>query len=101
MLQKMDSDKEDQKSLERIQNLLKLVRNNILHRNKEIDFDIGIGQIVKGYRNLQLSYKQSIIAMNFMSSARRITGDQNKSIVHYLRKLKTPTNSLNIFLVLF
>ena len=83
MLQKMDSDKEDQKSLERIQNLLKLVRNNILHRNKEIDFDIGIGQIVKGYRNLQLSYKQSIIAMNFMSSARRITGDQNKSIVHY------------------
>lgn len=70
----MDSDKEDQKSLERIQNLLKLVKNNILHRNKETDFDIGIGQIVKGYRNLQLSYKQSIIAMNFMSSARRITG---------------------------
>lgn len=43
----MDSDKEDQKSLERIQNLLKLVKNNILHRNKETDFDIGIGQIVK------------------------------------------------------
>lgn len=83
MLQKMDSDKEDQKSLERIQNLLKLVKNNILHRNKETDFNIGIGQIVKGYRNLQLSYKQSIIAMNFMSSARRITGDQNKSIVYY------------------
>lgn len=37
MLQKMDSDKEDQKSLERIQNLLKLVKNNILHRNKETD----------------------------------------------------------------
>ena len=42
-----------------------------------------VSQIVKGYRNLKNSYKQSRIAMKFMKIARRITGDINKSIVYY------------------
>ena len=83
MLQKMNSATEDTESLKRLEELIDIVKVSIKKRNQNTNFNIGVGGIVKGYRNLKESYKQSRIAMKFMNIAKKITGDVNKSIVHY------------------
>lgn len=83
MLQKMDSDKEDDDSIRCLNELIDIVKKSISKRDQNTNFNVGVGEIVKGYRNLKNSYKQSRIAMKFMKIARRITGDINKSIVYY------------------
>lgn len=83
MLQKMDSDKEDDASIRCLNELIDIVKKSISKRDQNTNFNVGVGEIVKGYRNLKNSYKQSRIAMKFMKIARRITGDINKSIVYY------------------
>lgn len=83
MLQKMKSSIELEDSLEQMDRLLEIVKDSIITRNKNTDFNIGIGEIVKGYKDLQSSYRQSRIAMKFMKIAKKVTGDKNKSIVHY------------------
>ena len=83
MLQKMDSDKEDDDSRKRLNDLIEIVKESISKRNKNTNFNVGVGEIVKGYRDLKSSYKQSRVAMKFMKIAKKITGDINKSIVYY------------------
>ena len=46
-------------------------------------YHVDVEEVVKGYRNLKSSYKQSRVAMKFMKIAKKITGDINKSIVYY------------------
>ena len=83
MLQKMDSDKEDDDSIRCLNELIDIVKKSISKRDKNTNFNIGVGEVVKGYRNLKSSYKQSRVAMKFMKIAKKITGDINKSIVYY------------------
>ncbi len=83
MLQKMVSDKEDDESRRRLNELIDIVKKSISNREQNTNFNVGVGEIVKGYRNLQNSYKQSRIAMKFMKIAKKITGDINKSVVYY------------------
>ena len=83
MSQKMDSDKEDDDSRKRLNELIDIVKKSISKRDQNTNFNVGVGEIVKGYRNLKNSYKQSRIAMKFIKIARRITGEINKSIVYY------------------
>ncbi len=67
----------------RLNELIDIVKKSISKRDQNTNFNVGVGEIVKGYRNLKNSYKQSRIAMKFMKIARRITGEINKSIVYY------------------
>ena len=83
MLQKMDSDNEDDDSIRRLNELIDIVKKSISKRDQNTNFNIGVGEVVKGYRNLRSSYKQSRVAMKFMEIAKKITGDINKSIVYY------------------
>lgn len=83
MLQKMDSDKEDDDSIRCLNELIDIVKKSISKRDQNTNFNIGVGEVVKGYRNLKSSYKQSRVAMKFMKIAKKITGDINKSIVYY------------------
>lgn len=75
--------KEDDASIRCLNELIDIVKKSISKRDQNTNFNVGVGEIVKGYRNLKNSYKQSRIAMKFMKIARRITGDINKSIVYY------------------
>ena len=83
MLQKMDSDKEDDDSIRRLNELIDIVKESISKREQHTNFNVGVGEIVRGYRNLKSSYKQSRVAMKFMKIAKKISGDINKSIVYY------------------
>ena len=83
MLQKMDSDKEDDDSIKRLNELIDIVKESISKREQHTNFNVGVGEIVRGYRNLKSSYKQSRVAMKFMKIAKKISGDINKSIVYY------------------
>lgn len=82
MLQEMSSKTETQNELNQVVKLLSILRNENTD-DEEIDFRVGLGNIVKGYRDLGESYKQSVKSIKYVKSLRKITGDNKKSIVHY------------------
>ena len=83
MIQQVDSDQtelEYQKEMEEIEAVIQRI---ILHRKKAIDFQIGIGKSVKGYQRLKESYHEASQAIKYIEIVRLVTGDKNKSVVHY------------------
>ena len=83
MIQQVDSDQtelEYQKEMEEIEAVIQRI---ILYRKKAIDFQIGIGKSVKGYQRLKESYHEASQAIKYIEIVRLVTGDKNKSVVHY------------------
>ena len=83
MIQQVDSDQtelEYQKEMEEIEAVIQQI---ILYRKKAIDFQIGIGKSVKGYQRLKESYHEASRAIKYIDIIRLVTGDKNKSVVHY------------------
>ena len=83
MIQQVDSDQtelEYQKEMEEIEAVIQRI---ILYRKKAIDFQIGIGKSVKGYQRLKESYHEASRAIKYIDIIRLVTGDKNKSVVHY------------------
>ena len=50
---------------------------------KDTDFQIGIGKSVEGYQRLKESYHEASQAIKYIEIIRQVTGDKNKSVVHY------------------
>ena len=83
MIQQVDSGQtelEYQKEMEEIEAVIQRI---ILYRKKDIDFQIGIGKSVKGYQRLKESYHEASRAIKYIDIIRLVTGDKNKSVVHY------------------
>ena len=83
MIQQVDSNQtelEYQKEMEEVEAVIQRI---ILHRKKAIDFQIGIGKSVKGYQRLKESYHEASQAIKYIEIVRLVTGDKNKSVVHY------------------
>ena len=83
MIQQVDSDQtelEYQKEMEEIEAVIQRI---ILYRKKAIDFQIGIGKSVKGYQRLKESYHEASQAIKYIEIVCLVTGDKNKSVVHY------------------
>ena len=83
MIQQVDPNQtelEYQKEMEEIEAVIQRI---ILHRKKAIDFQIGIGKSVKGYQRLKESYHEASQAIKYIEIVRLVTGDKNKSVVHY------------------
>ena len=83
MIQQVDSDQtelEYQKEMEEIEDV---IQRSILYRKKDTDFQIGIGKSVKGYQRLKESYHEASRAIKYIDIIRLVTGDKNKSVVHY------------------
>ena len=83
MIQQVDSNQtelEYQKEMEEIEEVIQQI---ILYRKKAIDFQIGIGKSVKGYQRLKESYHEASRAIKYIDIIRLVTGDKNKSVVHY------------------
>ena len=83
MIQQVDSNQtelEYQKEMEEIEAVIQQI---ILYRKKAIDFQIGIGKSVKGYQRLKESYHEASQAIKYIEIVRLVTGDKNKSVVHY------------------
>ena len=83
MIQKVDSNQtelEYQKEMEEVEDV---IQRSILYRKKDTDFQIGIGKSVKGYQRLKESYHEASRAIKYIDIIRLVTGDKNKSVVHY------------------
>ena len=71
---------EYQKEMEEIE---EVIQRSILYRKKDTDFQIGIGKSVEGYQRLKESYYEASQAIKYIEIIRLVTGDKNKSVVHY------------------
>ena len=83
MIQQVDSNQtelEYQKEMEEVEDV---IQRSILHRKKDTDFQIGIGKSVEGYQRLKESYHEASQAIKYIEIIRQVTGDKNKSVVHY------------------
>ncbi len=83
MIQQVDSNQtelEYQKEMEKVEDV---IQRSILYRKKDTDFQIGIGKSVEGYQRLKESYHEASRAIKYIDIIRLVTGDKNKSVVHY------------------
>ena len=83
MIQQVDSKQtelEYQKEMEEVEDV---IQRSILYRKKDTDFQIGIGKSVEGYQRLKESYHEASQAIKYIEIIRQVTGDKNKSVVHY------------------
>ena len=83
MIQQVDSNQtelEYQKEMEEVEDV---IQRSILYRKKDTDFQIGIGKSVEGYQRLKESYYEASQAIKYIEIIRHVTGDKNKSVVHY------------------
>ena len=83
MIQQVDSNQtelEYQKEMEEVEDV---IQRSILYRKKDTDFQIGIGKSVEGYQRLNESYHEASRAIKYIDIIRLVTGDKNKSVVHY------------------
>ena len=83
MIQQVDSNQtelEYQKEMEEVEDV---IQRSIFYRKKDTDFQIGIGKSVEGYQRLKESYHEASRAIKYIEIIRLVTGDKNKSVVHY------------------
>ena len=64
-----------------IEELQQTVQKQIIHRKSEIDFQIGLGKIVKGYYNLKESFDDSKKAIEYIDIIRQIEGNNDLVVV--------------------
>lgn len=57
------------------------IQDSLIRREKKFELLIGIGKSVKGYHGLKESFKNSKVAIEYISLIREITGDRTKAIV--------------------
>lgn len=68
---------------EEMEKLYDTVQKQIIHRKKKTDFQIGIGSIVDGYRNLKKSFQDSKKIIDYMDMIRYLYGDKNISVADF------------------
>lgn len=64
-----------------LEEIHKDIQDSLTRRNKKFELLIGIGKSVKGYHGLKDSFKDSKVALEYISLIREATGDKTKSIV--------------------
>ena len=83
MIQQVDSNQTEQEYQKEMEEVEDVIQRSILYRKKDTDFQIGIGKSVEGYQRLKESYHEASRAIKYIDIIRLVTGDKNKSVVHY------------------
>ena len=83
MIQQVDSDQTELEYQKEMEEIEAVIQQSILYRKKDTDFQIGIGKSVEGYQRLKESYYEASQAIKYIEIIRLVTGDKNKSVVHY------------------
>lgn len=65
---------------EEMEKLYDTIQKQIIHRKKTTDFQIGIGSIVEGYRDLKKSFQDSKKIIDYMDMIRYLYSDKNISV---------------------
>ena len=83
MIQQVDSNQTELEYQKEMEEVKDVIQRSILYRKKDTDFQIGIGKSVEGYQRLKESYYEASQAIKYIEIIRLVTGDKNKSVVHY------------------
>ena len=83
MIQQVDSDQTELEYQKEMEEIEEVIQRSIFYRKKDTDFQIGIGKSVEGYQRLKESYYEASQAIKYIEIIRQVTGDKNKSVVHY------------------
>ena len=83
MIQQVDSNQTELEYQKEMEEIEEVIQRSILYRKKDTDFQIGIGKSVEGYQRLKESYHEASQAIKYIEIIRLVTGDKNKSVVHY------------------
>ena len=83
MIQQVDSNQTELEYQKEMEGVEDVIQRSILYRKKDTDFQIGIGKSVEGYQRLKESYHEASRAIKYIEIIRLVTGDKNKSVVHY------------------
>ena len=83
MIQQVDSNQTELEYQKEMEEIEEIIQQSILYRKKDTDFQIGIGKSVEGYQRLKESYHEASRAIKYIDIIRLVTGDKNKSVVHY------------------
>ena len=83
MIQQVDSNQTELEYQKEMEEVEEVIQRSILYRKKDTDFQIGIGKSVEGYQRLKESYHEASQAIKYIEIIRLVTGDKNKSVVHY------------------
>ena len=83
MIQQVDSNQTELEYQKEMEEIEEVIQRSILYRKKDTDFQIGIGKSVEGYQRLKESYYEASRAIKYIDIIRLVTGDKNKSVVHY------------------
>ena len=83
MIQQVDSNQTELEYQKEMEEIEEVIQQSILYRKKDTDFQIGIGKSVEGYQRLKESYHEASRAIKYIDIIRLVTGDKNKSVVHY------------------
>ena len=83
MIQQVDSNQTELEYQKEMEEIEEVIRQSILYRKKDTDFQIGIGKSVEGYQRLKESYHEASQAIKYIEIIRQVTGDKSKSVVHY------------------
>ena len=83
MIQQVDSNQTELEYQKEMEEIEEVIQRSILYRKKDTDFQIGIGKSVEGYQRLKESYYEASQAIKYIEIIRLVTGDKNKSVVHY------------------
>ena len=83
MIQQVDSNQTELEYQKEMEEIEEVIQRSILYRKKDTDFQIGIGKSVEGYQRLKESYHEASRAIKYIDIIRQVTGDKNKSVVHY------------------
>ena len=83
MIQQVDFDQTELEYQKEMEEIEEVIQQSILYRKKDTDFQIGIGKSVEGYQRLKESYHEASRAIKYIEIIRHVTGDKNKSVVHY------------------
>ena len=83
MIQQVDFDQTELEYQKEMEEIEEVIQQSILYRKKDTDFQIGIGKSVEGYQRLKESYYEASQAIKYIEIIRHVTGDKNKSVVHY------------------
>lgn len=80
-----------------LENIQQSIQNQLIQKEIEINFVIGIGKRVKGYSQLKESFEDSQTAIEYIDMIRTVIGDKDRSVVDssklgFFRMLAKPEN---------
>ena len=80
-----------------LENIQQNIQNQLIQKEIEINFVIGIGKRVKGYSQLKESFEDSQTAIEYIDMIRTVIGDKDRSVVDssklgFFRMLAKPEN---------